>query len=112
MHNVGEKQHTHFLQSAASSTAHSTRGSERTNPLIQGWEQVVSAVEHVQNKFSWSHDKLWQEQENKKSGRSHDRRSGLPRGLALPAASGLLSECADKPRLRANAASPATPLIK
>jgi hypothetical protein len=46
--------------------------SERTSPLVQGWEQVVLAVEHFQNKFSWSHDRLWQEEENEKSERSHD----------------------------------------
>ena len=106
------EENSNFIFSSQQPVKHRTvqKWSERTNPLVQGREQVVLAVKHFQNKFSWSHDRLWQEQENEKSGRSHDHRSGLPRGLALPAPSGPLSECADKAGLRANTTSPVTPL--
>lgn len=67
------------------------------------------AVKHFQNKFSWSRDRLWQEEENEKTGRSHDPGSGSPRGPALPARSGLPAEYADKAGLRANTTSPVTP---
>lgn len=47
-----------------------------------------------------------------KSRRSHDRCSGLPRGLAVPAQSSLLPECSDKAGLRVNTTLPVTPFHK
>lgn len=98
------EENSKFIFSSQQLVKHLTghKWSWRTSPLIQGWEQVVWAVKHLQNKFSWSHDRLWQEQENKKSGRSHDQGSGLPRGPALPARSSLLAERSGKAGLRVN----------
>lgn len=60
-----KKQRIHSFRSAASQTRTVHERSERTSALVQAENRLLFAVKHFQNKFSWSHDRLWQEQENR-----------------------------------------------
>lgn len=84
--------------------------SERTSALIQAenrlfWLSSISKTSFLGLMTGCGKNKKI------KSGRSHDRCSGLPRGWRCCAA-GLPSECADKAGLRADASSLVMPLIK